>query len=235
MMGFLVLSWLCTGFGQNKVTGESVVASKTEELKASTKKRKTSKRLKESDGEKCINSFSEHIESSLIGRSLADLQKVPEGDESQNKLENRENFLSQTRGGETMVMAAAEPLDMHGTKVESSQQVIEKNMDIESTEGKTKKKSKKSRRSTVENLPSVEMKDPNSDGNDPLVTSATVNETTTKQMSHRGPVKGIDLDPKKIANVAVDPECTLSNSVNSSLLQLHHVHLKEIAEANLLN
>ncbi|XP_056165138.1 uncharacterized protein LOC115671786 isoform X2 [Syzygium oleosum] len=187
------------GFGQNKVTGgiekaivtgESVVASKTEELKASTKKKKTSKRLKESDGEKCINSFSEHIESSLIGRSLADLQKVPEGDESQNKLENRENFLSQTRGGETMVMAAAEPLDMHGTKVESSQQVIEKNMDIESTEEKTKKKSKKSRRSTVENLPSVEMKDPNSDGNDPLVTSATVNETTNKQTSHRGSVKG---------------------------------------------
>ncbi|KAI6686638.1 hypothetical protein NL676_032551 [Syzygium grande] len=186
------------GFGQNKVTGgiekaivtgESVVASKTEELKASTKKRKTSKRLKESDGEKCINSFSEHIESSLIGRSLADLQKVPEGDESQNKLENRENFLSQARGGETMVMAAAKPLDMHGTKVESSQQVIEKNMDIESTEEKTKKKSKKSRRSIVENLPSVEMKDPNSDGNDPLVTSVTVNETTNKQTSQRGPVK----------------------------------------------
>ncbi|XP_030541919.1 uncharacterized protein LOC115749311 isoform X2 [Rhodamnia argentea] len=182
-------------FGQNKVTGgiekailtgESVAASKIEELKALPKKRKKSKRLKESDGGKSINSFTEHIESSLIGRSLADLQKVSEGDESRNKLENQENFLSQARGEETMVMAAAEPLDMHGTKVESSQQVIEKNMDIESIEEKTKKKSKKSRRSTVENLPGVEMKDPNLDVNDPILTSATGNETTT---SHRRPVK----------------------------------------------
>lgn len=185
-------------FGQGKVaggiekaivTGESVAASKTEELKASPKKRKKSKRLKESDGEKCINSFTEHIESSLIGRSLADLQKVPQGDESRNKLENQENFLSQARGGETMVMAVAEPLDVHGSNVESSQQVIEKNMDSESTEEKTKKKSEKLQRSTVENLPSVEMKDPNPDGNDPLVTSVIMNETTNKHTSHRRPTK----------------------------------------------
>ncbi|KAI3423050.1 uncharacterized protein J3R85_011342 [Psidium guajava] len=196
-------------FGQTKVTGviekaivtgESVAASKTEELKASPKKRKKSKRLKEADGEKRINSFTEHIESSLIGRSLADLQKVSEGDESRNKLENPENFLSQARGGETMVMAAAEPLDMHGTKVESSQQVIEKNMDIESSKEKTKKKSKKSRRSTAENLPCVEMKDPDLDVNDPILTSATGNETTT---SHRSPVKASSHASE--GNSGVDP------------------------------
>ncbi|XP_039163151.1 uncharacterized protein LOC120290794 [Eucalyptus grandis] len=96
------------------VTGESVAASKTEELKASPKKRKKSKRLKESDGEKCINSFTEHIESSLIGRSLADLQKFLKVMNPEIKLENQENFLSQARGGETMVMAVAEPLDVHG-------------------------------------------------------------------------------------------------------------------------
>ncbi|KAF8040725.1 hypothetical protein BT93_B2834 [Corymbia citriodora subsp. variegata] len=185
-------------FGQDKVTGsiekaivtgESVAASKTEELKASPKKRKKSKRLRESDGEKCINSFTEHIESALTGKSLADLQKVPEGDESRNKLENHEKFLSQARGGETKAITVAEPLDLHGTNVESSQQVIEKNMNIESTEEKTKKKSKNLQRSTVENPPSVEMKDPNSDGNDSLATSATVNETTNKHTSHRRPMK----------------------------------------------
>ncbi|XP_039163150.1 uncharacterized protein LOC120290793 [Eucalyptus grandis] len=90
-----------------------------------------------------------------------------------------------------MVKIASSPglLDVHRSKVESSQQIIEKEVKTDGTGKKTKKKRKKSRRSTGENLPLVEMKDPNSDTFELTPMSTTLNDTTNEHTSYMKPMK----------------------------------------------
>jgi len=137
---------------------------------------------------------------------------------SNDHLDKGEN-LSEAREGETMVKIASSPglLDVHRSKVESSQQIIEKEVKTDGTGKKTKKKRKKSRRSTGENLPLVEMKDPNSDTFELTPMSTTLNDTTNEHTSYMKPMKGINVNPEKVALIAVDPVYALSNSMNPSL------------------